>query len=536
MKLPLRRLEEIPEKEETLKIKDYILIKLCAFDLGSTIPGIKIDPAKFCTYLVHKGIAIANEDPLLGIYGDDFYIAKKLGFLEQDIAEKLENPYLSEKELEELHEKIIKSLEMRANADDINRVREKFWKLAALLTKYYDWDNKQIPTYIYRRRFGRIIFKPILIRFKHWDEFKVVEISALIHRSGVGCLTFWFRSAKPKSELGVKDLIEILQDPKKIDIEVAIPIDISEWLEKAKKILELENSKFSMERIMELDEEVNKHRIVNEFGFNYYCFKGSLDSLSWVYTYIICSLCQNYLKVSIRDIFKVGWIWYNLIYILVENIKTPFKDVVLKYPKQVYGILFMDKYYNERPDHLVKYRLVDISISKMWTSMIGTSVMLIIIQDRIWKEITLLEKERFFKFAINDVYYFELLCSLQTILRAYDLLLSELVEDKEPDINRLIRSERNVVIGLEEIYPVRYTPYASVSDWWPLAEERLGIAELKGAVLEKLEMVRNIITRSREERLNDQMLKLNKWMMWWTIIAAFLTGITVLIQILSALV
>jgi len=314
VELPLRRLEEIPEKEEPLKIKDYILIKLCAFDLGSTIPGIEIDPTELCFTLVHRGIAVANEDPYLGIHGLQLYMARELGLLEREIAERLGKPKLSEEEHNRLLERIKEALK-EADGEKLKEAGERFQRLTALLWRYSEWDSKQISTYVERRRFGRLIFKPLLVRFEHWEGFRVVEVAASIHRSGVGCLTLWFRPANPKEELRVEDLLKIIQHPKRVEVEVAIPVEMEKWIERARERFE----GFSMERFENLDDEANRHDITEELRIKYKCFKGNLSSLAWIYLYAIYSCCEEQTKKSIQELYRAETYCYDLLYVFVKG-------------------------------------------------------------------------------------------------------------------------------------------------------------------------------------------------------------------------
>ena len=501
MELPLRRLEEIPEKEEPLKIKDYILIKLCAFDLGSTIPGIKIDPAELCEYLVHRGIAVANEDPYLGIHGPELYVARELGLLEEKIAEKLRKPKLSEEEHNRLLERIKGALK-EADSERLKETGERFRRLTALLWRYSEWDSEQIPTYVERRRFGRLIFKPLLVRFKHWEGFRVVEVAASIHRSGVGCLTLWFRPANPKGELRVEDLLGIIQHPEGVEVEAAIPVEMEKWIEGAREFEE-----FSMDRLEDLDDEANRHDIAEELEIEYKCFKGNLSSLASIYLYAIYSCCGEQTKESIQELHRTGMYWYGLLYVFVEGVREPW-EVISKHPRQIHGILVRDKHYEMCPDHVIRYEVVDVSPHKEWTFIFSPVVMLRVLEKKAWRRvIETLEKGVWHLELISNVTLFEMLSSLLLLLMGYDLLLSELVE-AEADVERLVEGERSIVVGLEEIYAVRHSIFVFVRDWWPLAEERIGITELHEAVMEKLDMVREIITTARQERLNRLMKRL----------------------------
>ncbi len=140
--------------------------------------------------------------------------------------------------------------------------------------------------------------------------------------------------------------------------------------------------------------------------------------------------------------------------------------------------------------------------------MFSPIVMLRVLGEGAWREVRESREEGVWHpELIADGAHFEILYSLRNLLHGYDLLLSELVE-AEADIERLVSSERSIVVGLEEIYAVRHSIYGSVRNWWQIAEERLGITELHRAVVEKLEMVRNIITTAHQERLN----RLMKWL------------------------
>jgi len=501
VELPLRRLEEIPEKEEPLKIKDYILIRLCAFDLGSTNPGIKIDPTELCFTLVHRGIAVANEDPSLGIHGLQLYVARELGLLEEKIAEKLRKPKLSEEEHNRLLKRIKEALK-EADDERLKEAGERFLRLTALLWRYSEWDSEQIPTYVERRRFGRLIFKPLLVRFKHWKGFRVVEVAASIHKSGVGCLTLWFRPANPKGELRVEDLLEIIQQPWEMEVEAAIPVEMEKWIEGAREFEE-----FSMDRLEDLDDEANRHDIAEELEIKYKCFKGNLSSLASIYLYAIYSCCGEQTKKSIQELHRTGMYWYGLLYVFVEGVREPW-EVISKHPRQIHGILAKDELYEMCPDHVIRYEVVDVSPHKEWTFMFSNAVMLGVPGEEAWRGVMkTLEKGVWHLELISDVTLFEMLSSLLLLLMGYDLLLSELVE-AEPDVERLVEGERSIVVGLEEIYAVRHSIYVSVRNWWSLAEERIGITELHRAVVEKLEMVRNIITTAHQERLN----RLMKWL------------------------
>lgn len=304
---------------------------------------------------------------------------------------------------------------------------------------------------------------------------------------------------------------------------------MEKWIEKAREF-----EGFSMDRLEDLDDEANRHGIAEELEIKYKCFKGNLYSLALIYLYAIYSCCGEQTKKSIQELHRAGMYWYDLLYVFVEGVEEPW-DVISEHPRQIYGILARDELYEMRPDHVIRHKVVDASIHKESTFMFSPTVMLRVLGEGIWREVgESLEEGVWYPGLIGDVALFEILYSLLNLLRGYDLLLSELVE-AEADIERLVGGERSIVIGLEEIYAERHSIYSSVGNWWPMAEERLGVTELHRAVVEKLEMVRNIITTIREERLNEQMIKLNKWMLLWTVIAAIWTIIAAIITALHGM-
>lgn len=175
-----------------------------------------------------------------------------------------------------------------------------------------------------------------------------------------------------------------------------------------------------------------------------------------------------------------------------RGVKEPW-NVISEHPRQI---------------HVIRHEVVDASTHKESTFMFSPIVMLRVLGEGAWREVRESREEGVWHpELIADGAHFEILYSLRNLLHGYDLLLSELVE-AEADIERLVSSERSIVVGLEEIYAVRHSIYGSVRNWWQIAEERLGITELHRAVVEKLEMVRNIITTAHQERLN----RLMKWL------------------------
>jgi cellulose synthase/poly-beta-1,6-N-acetylglucosamine synthase-like glycosyltransferase len=120
--------------------------------------------------------------------------------------------------------------------------------------------------------------------------------------------------------------------------------------------------------------------------------------------------------------------------------------------------------------------------------------------------------------VIGDTACFGLLNCLRILHLAYDLLLTRVLGR---GVEELVEAENRVVTGLEEIYEARHQIYRSVSDWWWLAEENLGISELNNAINEKLSRIHTIITTKTEQKTNKQLTLI-------TLITAILTAITII--------
>ncbi|MEM2994788.1 MAG: hypothetical protein QXI91_02065 [Candidatus Bathyarchaeia archaeon] len=229
-----------------------------------------------------------------------------------------------------------------------------------------------------------------------------------------------------------------------------------------------------------------------------------------------------------------GW-WDNIqvpVYVRLGRLaRATFPQIKIKLPydedfrtasvvASVYvGGAACNRFYKMRSAECVSNELVDISPSVGVSGFFSQNTMLRICSDDFWDEaFSVLDAVPTHGDVIGDVACFGLLNCLLILHETYDLLLTRVLSE---GVKELVEAENRVVAGLEEIYEARHQIYGSVSDWWWLAEEKLGISELNKAVNEKLSRIHTIITTKTEQKTNTRLTTL-------TVITAILTTLTII--------
>jgi hypothetical protein len=505
---PFRILDSVPEhyKEDELKIRNFSLIRLVAFDTGS-VADVELDPRKICEYMVHNGLALANSDPEHGIHGYRHHLASKLNLIDDEIS-RLSKSFADE-DHDRLDKRIDKELEEKLkDLDETTKksLTEEFADLVSLLVGYTAWDGRQNPEYAERRRFSRAILYPILVKFGPVGGFRPVRVVISIHKSGVGILSFWLCPAD--RELSVKEILSMTGLPGQVEVEFALPTNVGRLIENAKKYLVTK-----IVRRNNLDEEAKSTNIAREFGIEYACYSSSFLDLAHIYFFSVLAACLDYVGKEInlgnlKMLSKVQPIGFDLLHLhqFPSRVEDPPKEIVGIYPRQILGLGGFGNYENATSSY-VRNGLMDFSATVQGSWFVSPTTSLQVSSSESWEEVR--KKSEGKQLFVPDLEqigcsaWFETLNCLKQLLKCYDSHLTDLLEKRGASIDEVKEVERKIANGLEEMYSVRHTIFASVRDWWPLAERRLGIEELNRAVESKLSVVRRIINIHYQTRLNQ---------------------------------
>jgi len=514
---PFRFIDTIPTKEKLLKIKQFSLNNILAFDLGSTWLETEIDPKAVTELLVQKGYAVANECPALGISGGTLYLARKLTLLDKGQTRLLRKSKIGHDEWTKFNDSISKKIKSLSKAEPkkVKDAWNSFTELIGLLEEYAKWDEQQLPQYVESCRFCRTIFNPILLKFsdveEHLKSFRPIQVVISIHSSGVACLNLWLYPANPDRALDVRRLQKLLACPWEIEVAVAFPLEISSIVEEAINHSERAGYGLGLKRKKELDCEANANNVGARYGISYLCWEGTLQGVAWIFFFLVYKTClesmQKHICVqNLEKLWENGYFSYAVLnlpeVVGIDTLKRPFEEVVAKYPRQIFGLLAVDEEFNFYTEETLRHTLVDISAISDVSGVFSLGVMLKVVSTDNWKAIKKNNETNVLWIPsfgdIGDVALFEILCQLRLLLDGYNSHLLKLVKVR-PDIRKLSEAEKKITCSLEEIYEARHAVFGGVRHWWWLAEERLRIEELLRALRERLNDTHRAMTTKRQE-------------------------------------
>ncbi|MEM2971388.1 MAG: hypothetical protein QW270_03070 [Candidatus Bathyarchaeia archaeon] len=459
--------------EPPLKVRGYAITYLWAFDVGASNLRVRVKPKDVVEELLSLGYAVA-------------YTA---------YTEELEGVGIAVKSsFEGLQEK----------------AEQEFAKQTELLDAFGWWDNIQVPVYVRLGRLARAIFPQIKIKLPYDEDFRTASVVASVYVGGAACLSLHLTPKKVEKGLTTDETLNLFEDFDKIGVEVIFPEQLRGLIQNATNLQNAGYGIFgeSWRKIRDMRYRATLADVMHLFTFAVH--SAVLETLNWRKN------PENYRRISEAQAQE-----YYLIYLLAGDkpVENPFQEVVKKHPRQCLGLLICDRCYKMRSAEYVSNYLVDISPSVGVSGFFSQNTMLRICSDDFWDEaFGVLDAVPTHGIVIADVACFGLLNCLLILHLAYDLLLTRVLSE---GVKELVEAENRVVAGLEEIYEARHQIFGSVSDWWWLAEEKLGISELNKAVNEKLSRIHTMITTKTEQKTNTRLTTL-------TVITAILTALTII--------
>jgi hypothetical protein len=527
-------LDHIIDNERPLTIRSFGIRKIMAFDLGTAWLDIDISPNELTQLLVRRGFAVADEDPRSGLHGETTYIVRRLHLIKGKQLRTFERTKLADDKHQGLLRRLRHDIDSfssysRENAREVAELQGQFQMMSSLLAGYLKWDKeKQSPEYVARGRFTRAIFNPMLMAFDDLGtDFFTVQSVLSIFKNGTGSITLWIDklSSNRKSGFSTEEILALLRSLPKIPVKVALSERTVQFAAKAAALYGL-----NLLRRTDLDSASNSTEVAKSLGLTFHVYEAPFMDVNWIYVCLIYDLCLELknLKTTpakLAALGQVGYFSYSIInlYDMGLNVHAPFKQIVERHPRQLYALLAGEEKYKATSDREVRNTVLDLSPVKNYSTLLASVASLIIFPSDKWIELRAMQPWLLYSPALADIgdcVAFEMLCCLRQVLDGYNLLLSKML-DSQTTMSSLVKAERKITSGLEEIYPSRHALYASVRHWWAYCESVLGIKELNDGVNDKLRKVHNIIVTERQHQLDTRLLYL-------TIVIAVLTVATFL--------
>jgi len=494
-------------------IQNICLEKIFAFDLGSTWLDTNIDPDKISNLLIHDGYAVANIDKNLCMHGYEDFISRKTPTINSYYIKALYDKLKNEEEHNEIHDLINKKI-MSINNEDIKIYKKYFDDISNLLKIYLESDMEfYMQDYIIES--SRIVFKPILIKFCDVDDDKIdftqVQIMLTLKKTGIGCFTLWFYPLNIKNTLKVEDLNKITDLSWNIDVLIIVPEKTSKEINKLNKIM-VDDGYNALFIKMEKSEINLNNKELNKFNEKYTCWKTNLQEFMILYFEIIRNKCLISMNKKINDynLTKLGYDYYSYDIIHLYGfknvkIKEPFIDIISNYPKQICGLLINSDEYNENNDNYIRNMLLDVAYNKNESIIFSISNLLSIYRTKDWNNIKQNNIKKLLWVpdysCMEKVILCEILCMIRASLNAYDEYLTGKLNE-EYAVDELIKINKKILFGLEEINEARYMRNAYIDDWWWHAKKQLRIEKLNLSIKYKLENIYQIIINKRQDMLN----------------------------------
>lgn len=171
---------------------------------------------------------------------------------------------------------------------------------------------------------------------------------ASIQSGGVGCLSLHLGPAG--KELGVDEALDLLEDPRVMPIEVEFPRELEGVIGSCQAHWEFSEG-WRHKGGMSYEATLNDAFVV----FMHAVYMAALDALG-----MEKGDPSNYWRLHGAGIFA-----YSMLYILAGEgrIEEPFKEVVMRHPRQCHGLLTRDRGYRKRGAERVANGFIDIFVS-----------------------------------------------------------------------------------------------------------------------------------------------------------------------------